>query len=142
MALSSEAGPATACVIEMRREFAACLNFAQGQAPGTDSIDNHIRTFLAAASRLERLFESVEAPGGAAAIDAADMQGEVAALKRELGARELQLTAHQDRLLRWQQTCASVQLTGVMSDPSSMGGGFGDDRSRGEEGAQGMDTSR
>lgn len=105
MSTAAEAPTAAGHVADMRRELAACLHFARGEAPETDSIDAHVRAFLASADLLERLFQSEDAD---ASSDAARLQEEVVALRRELHDKEQQLASHHAQLLRWQETCMSL----------------------------------
>lgn len=116
--MGAEVGPtATCCVEDVRREFYACLRFAQGQAAATDDIEHHVRAFLTAASKLEHMFSSMDGDANDAGSEASALQAEVAAMKQELCEKELQLSEHRGRLLRWKQACLSLQLVEPMTYP-------------------------
>ena len=95
--MSTNVRGAASCADDMRREFSACLRFAQGQSPAVDSVDGHVRAFLAAASQLEQMFMSKDDTGED--NESADLQDEIAALRQELEEKEKELIASRDQTI-------------------------------------------
>eukprot|EP00966_Prymnesium_polylepis_P211322 4893643-Prymnesium_polylepis.1 len=137
MAASSSRPPVAGLAVQMRDEFAACLHFAKGDTPATDSVDAHIRAFLEAAKGLRQEFvrgAEEAAIADAGSREAADLTREVEQLRRELQQKEALLETHRGRVQRWSEQCAELELKGPMLLPQQ----FSDD---GGASSSAMDTS-
>ena len=121
MASSQQEGPASQLVAEMRREYGACLRFAQGNTAATDNVDAHVRSFLEAAKKLQNEFDrgaQEAADAGAGDREVAELTAEVAALRAELHEKETLLAKHRGRLQEWQEVCSSLELSGPLLLPT------------------------
>lgn len=99
-----------ALVHTLRQEFAVCLRFANGDAPVDGSAAQHVGTFLDAARQLQEAFAAADVRQAAAGgEEAADLQAEIAVLRKELAEKDALLATHRERIKRWCGEVTAVQ---------------------------------